>query len=451
MSSPSPSQPFGSSLYGQQTAALGMNHLSIQQPPRNLPVTGQSTGGQLTSPNRSGANILPQMGNSQRIGVLGQRAIGDKRPSVGYGGPSMIGGSYFNLPASAPTGLGPAGLAGVRGAFQGLAHGQGTQSQGVQGIQMPFGMDGSLAPPSLDLSEFPSLTNRSMGPNENGGTSSLSGRSNYVGIIKTPASETTEFTMSSEDFPALPGTQNNDSNISAGSGSETKVSNTSATSSTVTNSNLNLNKRGLQISTDGKVTNIPNNMVADQFGMAGLLTFIRVADSDPNLVSLALGSDLTTLGLNLNSPEPLYNNFGGPWAENPCRPQDIDFHVPPEYLTNAVIRDKLATVKLNRYQEDLLFYLFYTNVGDAMQLAASLELYTRDWRYHKEERLWITRVPGMPLMDKTERFERGTYYCFDPSNWRKVAKEMFVEYEKLEDRPRDLQMPAGMQPASQGV
>ena len=132
-----------------------------------------------------------------------------------------------------------------------------------------------------------------------------------------------------------------------------------------------------------QVTNIPNNMVADQFGMAGLLTFIRVADSDPNLVSLALGSDLTTLGLNLNSPEPLYNNFGGPWAENPCRPQDIDFHVPPEYLTNAVIRDKLASVKLNRYQEDLLFYLFYTNVGDAMQLAASLELYNRDWRYHK--------------------------------------------------------------------
>jgi len=131
------------------------------------------------------------------------------------------------------------------------------------------------------------------------------------------------------------------------------------------------------------VTNIPGNMVADQFGMAGLLTFIRVAESDSNLVSLALGSDLTTLGLNLNSPEPLYNNFGGPWAENPCRPQDIDFHVPPEYLTNAVIRDKLAPVKLNRYQEDLLFYLFYTNAGDAMQLAASLELYNRDWRYHK--------------------------------------------------------------------
>jgi hypothetical protein len=135
---------------------LGMSHLSIQQPPRNLPanagmtrqapfgtsgsntmgsvVSGPTSGGQLTSPNRSGGNVLP-LGNNQRIGVLGQRAVGDKRP-LGYG-PSMIGGSYFNLPGSAPSGL---GLAGVRGAFQGLAHGQGTQSQGVQGLQMPFGM-----------------------------------------------------------------------------------------------------------------------------------------------------------------------------------------------------------------------------------------------------------------------------------------------------------------------
>ena len=79
-------------------------------------------------------------------------------------------------------------------------------------------------------------------------------------------------------------------------------------------------------------------MVKDQFGIVGLLTFIRAAETDPNLVSLALGQDLTALGLNLNSTESLYQNFGGPWAETPCRPQDIDFHVPPEYLINASIR-----------------------------------------------------------------------------------------------------------------
>lgn len=57
------------------------------------------------------------------------------------------------------------------------------------------------------------------------------------------------------------------------------------------------------ISYPGRVTNIPVGMVTDQFGMIGLLTFIRAAETDPGMVHLALGSDLTTLGLNLNSPE----------------------------------------------------------------------------------------------------------------------------------------------------
>ena len=35
--------------------------------------------------------------------------------------------------------------------------------------------------------------------------------------------------------------------------------------------------------------NIPPGMVQDQFGMMGLLTFIRGAETDPTLVALALG------------------------------------------------------------------------------------------------------------------------------------------------------------------
>lgn len=53
----------------------------------------------------------------------------------------------------------------------------------------------------------------------------------------------------------------------------------------------------------GTVTNIPAGMVTDQFGMVGLLTFIRAAETDANLVALAPGVDLTSLGLNLNSIE----------------------------------------------------------------------------------------------------------------------------------------------------
>ena len=37
-------------------------------------------------------------------------------------------------------------------------------------------------------------------------------------------------------------------------------------------------------------------------------------------------------------------------------------------------------MKLNRYKDDILFYMFYTNVGDVLQLAAAAELYNRDWR-----------------------------------------------------------------------
>ena len=71
----------------------------------------------------------------------------------------------------------------------------------------------------------------------------------------------------------------------------------------------------------------------------------------------------------------LYSTFQSPWADAPCRPQDIDFHVPSEYLTNIYIRDKLAPIKLNRYGEDLLFFLFYMNGGDVLQLAAAAELW----------------------------------------------------------------------------
>lgn len=48
--------------------------------------------------------------------------------------------------------------------------------------------------------------------------------------------------------------------------------------------------------------------------------------------------------------------------------------------------------------------------------------FNRDWRYHKEERVWITRAPGMEPTMKTNTYERGTYYFFDCLNWRKVAK-----------------------------
>lgn len=62
----------------------------------------------------------------------------------------------------------------------------------------------------------------------------------------------------------------------------------------------------------------------DPFGLLGLLSVIRM--SDPDLTSLALGVDLTTLGLNLNSSENLHKTFASPWSDEPAK-SDPEFTV----------------------------------------------------------------------------------------------------------------------------
>lgn len=63
----------------------------------------------------------------------------------------------------------------------------------------------------------------------------------------------------------------------------------------------------------------------DSFGLLGLFRM-----SDPDLTSLALGIDLTTLGLNLNSTENLHKTFGSPWSDDPAK-GDPEFVVPQCY------------------------------------------------------------------------------------------------------------------------
>lgn len=41
----------------------------------------------------------------------------------------------------------------------------------------------------------------------------------------------------------------------------------------------------------------------------------------------------------------------------------------------------------------------------------------------------------MNPIEKCPSYERGMYYFFDADNWRKVAKEFHLDYDRLEDRP----------------
>ncbi len=89
--------------------------------------------------------------------------------------------------------------------------------------------------------------------------------------------------------------------------------------------------------------------------------------------------------------------------------------------------------KLSLFSDETLFYIFYSITKDALQLAAASELYAREWRYHKELKLWFTRVPGSEPLVKTPTYERGSYIYFDTNSWEKIRKDNFVlQYDQLE-------------------
>ncbi|CAN6975789.1 unnamed protein product [Brassica oleracea var. botrytis] len=172
---------------------------------------------------------------------------------------------------------------------------------------------------------------------------------------------------------------------------------------------------------------------ADPFCLLGLLEVLN--GSNPELTSLALGIDLTTLGLDLNSTGKLYKTFASPWTNEPAK-TEVEFTVPSCYY--ATPPPPLTRASFKKFSYELLFYTFYSMPKDEAQLYAADELYERGWFYHKELRLWFFRV-GEPLV-RTAAYERGTYECLDPNSFKTVRKEHFVvQYEHMEKRPSLLQ------------
>ncbi|XP_061523438.1 CCR4-NOT transcription complex subunit 2-like isoform X2 [Phycodurus eques] len=503
-SSPGQLSQLGASLYGPQSAlGFPVRGINSSAAPLSRSALGQSAAGQLSghtgaaavhTPPSPSRGVLPVSGR----GVLthNQQAGGPAGQPIGMGGERGGGAGGRSAGGSSPSVIGMPKQS--RQAFT-------INSMAGFGVNRNPGFnifnDGSENVTALDLSDFPALADRGRrdgGPDPVPPLDPLAGRAPYVGMVTKPSSEQSrDFSIHNEDFPALPG-PNYHAKDPGGDDGKTNLSSSGKPASnsdgprfpgdrsSASASGNDQHKKGIQVLPDGRVTNIPVGMVTDQFGMIGLLTFIRAAETDPGTVHLALGSDLTALGLNLNSPENLYPKFASPWASAPCRPQDIGqfrrcarAHIgefrgvglfecclpfTPGRLPRAVgVLDQhphpgqgrpvcvcaracvltlcrrpsvvqLAAIKLSRYGEDLLFYLYYMNGGDLLQPLAAVELFNRDWRYHKEERVWITRAPGMEPSLKTNAYERGTYYFFDCLNWRKVAKEFHLEYDKLEER-----------------
>lgn len=169
----------------------------------------------------------------------------------------------------------------------------------------------------------------------------------------------------------------------------------------------------------------------DRYGIYGLLNVIRM--TNPALTSLALGIDLTTLGLNLNSSENLHKKFSSPWSNEPAK-GDPEYSVPECYISQQ--QPPLKQSHFTRINTETLFYIFYSMPKEEAQLYAANELHTRGWFYHKDLRLWLTRDPNTEPLVKTNTYERGCYFSFDPNTWLTTRKDNFVmQYELIEKRP----------------
>mmetsp|Transcript_5153 Transcript_5153/g.10630 ORF Transcript_5153/g.10630 Transcript_5153/m.10630 type:complete len:450 (+) Transcript_5153:116-1465(+) len=152
--------------------------------------------------------------------------------------------------------------------------------------------------------------------------------------------------------------------------------------------------------------------ISGDYGLLGLLSVIRMTDADRN--RLALGSDLTLLGLNLNSNENLYSAFGGPFSDKPAA-REPHYQLPMCYYMQP---PALKTGHLSKFQLETLFYIFYALPKDVLQAYAAQELYTREWRYHTESKVWFKRATpsdGFPNNNSSP----VQFIYFDINTWER--------------------------------
>jgi CCR4-NOT transcription complex subunit 2 len=163
-----------------------------------------------------------------------------------------------------------------------------------------------------------------------------------------------------------------------------------------------------------------------QFGLLGLLRVIRMTEADLNM--LALGVDLTKLGLNLNSPDYLSQSFGSPWSDTPMREQDPEYWLPSSYYVHPT---SIKNAHLGRFTVDTVFYLFHNVPGDLLQTYAATELCLRGWRYHVDLQLWFRTVPEETTRPAGDAARQPQWIYFDPQQWQKCFYRKSVDQKRF--------------------
>lgn len=77
----------------------------------------------------------------------------------------------------------------------------------------------------------------------------------------------------------------------------------------------------------------------------------------------------------------------------------------------------LKTGHLSKFQLETLFYIFYALPRDVLQAYAAQELYSREWRYHSELKLWFKRAGPADGISNPSGGSQFLY--FDINSWER--------------------------------
>ena len=125
-------------------------------------------------------------------------------------------------------------------------------------------------------------------------------------------------------------------------------------------------------------------MEMQDFGLIGLGNLIGArTPAARDRATLALGTDLNMMGLDIQSPGNLYSTFGSPWEETST--SRFPTYTTPESYMLPHTMPKAA--HFQKMEDSTLFYIFYGIPRDVLQIFATQELYRRNWVYHKQHKL----------------------------------------------------------------
>ncbi|UNI21712.1 hypothetical protein JDV02_007677 [Purpureocillium takamizusanense] len=153
----------------------------------------------------------------------------------------------------------------------------------------------------------------------------------------------------------------------------------------------------------------------DKWGIKGLRTLMN---NYPDYHAMVVGMDPGSLGLDMTSPDLISTQNYSLFDDHPPRPT-VDagkFRLPDCYNVTNV---QPIETKIQSFNEETLFWIFYSCPADIKQQMAAVELHSRNWRWHKKLAIWLTKDDHMTPQILSPNHERGYYVVWDAGNWRR--------------------------------